>query len=96
MGNNDLTANCQRYPQPGDRVKIIQKQDYSTGELTAGVVERVLTKSRYHRRGHKVRLTTGIIGRVQAYIEKGKEPIPPDSESPSSHLDNFDPDHDLR
>ena len=59
-----------RYPKPGDRVNIIQKKHYHTGELTAGVVRDVLTKKRYHSRGHKVRLESGIIGRVQSFVDE--------------------------
>lgn len=60
----------QRYPKPGDRVNIIQKKHYSTGELTSGVVKEVLTKKRFHPRGHKVRLEGGIIGRVQSFVDE--------------------------
>lgn len=60
----------QRYPKPGDLVNIIQKQHYATGELTSGVVKDVLTKKRFHPRGHKVRLINGIIGRVQSFVDE--------------------------
>lgn len=63
----------QRYPKPGDRVNIIQKVHYKTGELTTGVVKDVLTRSRYHHRGHKVRLTDGTIGRVQSFVDEAGE-----------------------
>ena len=59
----------QRYPKPGDRVNIIQKKHYGTGELTTGVVGRVLTRARFHSRGHKVRLEDGTIGRVQSFVD---------------------------
>ncbi len=57
-----------RYPKPGDRVKVIEKQNYGTGILTEGIVQDVLTHSEFHPRGHKVRLTNGIIGRVQEFV----------------------------
>lgn len=57
------------YPQPGDRVKVVQKTDYVTGKLTEGIVKEVLTKKRHHSRGHKVRLESGIIGRVQEFVD---------------------------
>lgn len=63
-----------RIPQPGDRVKVIEKKNYPTGKLTEGVVRDVLTKSETHPRGHKVRLTCGIIGRVQEYLDKKDPP----------------------
>jgi uncharacterized repeat protein (TIGR03833 family) len=52
----------------GSRVKIVQKQHQSTGQLTEGVVKDLLTNSAVHHRGIKVRLMNGIIGRVQEVI----------------------------
>ena len=46
-------------------VEIVQKQDQRTGELTEGVVKRVLTKSPNHTHGIKVQLETGEVGRVK-------------------------------
>ncbi|OGY29720.1 MAG: hypothetical protein A3A61_00100 [Candidatus Woykebacteria bacterium RIFCSPLOWO2_01_FULL_43_14] len=60
----------QRYPKPGDKVNVIQKIHYETGDLTTGIVKDVLTKSRFHHRGHKVRLTDGTIGRVQSFVDE--------------------------
>lgn len=60
----------QRYPKVGDKVNVIQKIHYTTGELTTGVVKDILTRSRFHPRGHKVRLTNGIIGRIQSYADE--------------------------
>lgn len=60
----------QRYPKPGDEVNVIQKIHYETGELTTGTVQNVLTHSRYHHRGHKVRLTDGTIGRIQSFVDE--------------------------
>ena len=50
-------------PRIGDTVIIIIKpyQDYNCEQ---GVVQRVLTKKRYHSRGHKVLLKSGKIGRT--------------------------------
>lgn len=50
---------------PGKLVKVVQKQHQRTGQLTEGIVKDILTSSAVHPRGIKVRLTTGIIGRVQ-------------------------------
>ncbi len=63
-----------RYPEPGDKVKIVQKKDCSSRRLTVGVVKKVLTKKAVHPRGHKVRLTNGIIGRVQEFSDEKKQP----------------------
>jgi len=51
--------------RPGLEVAIVLKKDQRTGKLTRGVVKDILTKSSYHRRGIKVRLTDGQVGRVQ-------------------------------
>ena len=55
--------------KPGLRVNITQKHDQRSGKLTAGIVEDILTKSPFHSRGIKVRLTTGEVGRVQEIVE---------------------------
>ena len=59
-----------RYPKPGEKVKVVQKKDYASGELTEGIVRDVLTSKKFHPRGHKVRLTSGIIGRVQQFSDQ--------------------------
>ncbi len=73
-----------RYPKPGDRVKVAQKKDYASGKLTEGVVKDVLTRQENHSRGHKVRLTNGIIGRIQAFSDQKESPAPPKSPKPPS------------
>jgi uncharacterized repeat protein (TIGR03833 family) len=52
----------------GARVKIVQKQDQRTGNLTEGIVQNILTKSGTHPHGIKVRLESGIVGRVREII----------------------------
>lgn len=64
-----------RYPKPGEKVKIVQKKDYDSGDLTEGVVKDVLTSKKFHPRGHKVRLTDGIIGRIQKFSDQKEEEI---------------------
>jgi uncharacterized repeat protein (TIGR03833 family) len=54
--------------KPGTKVMIVQKEHQRSGELTEGIVKDLLTNSLYHPRGIKVRLTNGIIGRVQKII----------------------------
>lgn len=61
-----------RYPKPGDKVKVARKKDYASGVLTEGVVKDVLTSKQFHPRGHKVRLTNGIIGRVQEFVDQAE------------------------
>lgn len=52
----------------GAVVNVVQKQDQGTGKLTQGVVARILTNSSNHPRGIKVKLESGIVGRVQEII----------------------------
>ncbi len=56
----------------GLEVKVVQKQDQRTGQLTRGVVKDILTNSKNHPHGIKVRLESGIVGRVKEIIlQKG-------------------------
>ena len=48
-----------------DLVEVIQKHHQRSGELTEGLVKRILTKSPNHPHGIKVQLTTGEVGRVK-------------------------------
>lgn len=49
----------------GATVKVVQKQDQRSNKLTEGVVATILTKSATHPHGIKVRLESGIVGRVK-------------------------------
>jgi uncharacterized repeat protein (TIGR03833 family) len=51
--------------RPGMRVAIVLKEDQPTGELTTGIVRDLLTSSNDHPRGIKVRLASGLVGRVK-------------------------------
>ena len=55
--------------KPGARVRVVQKQDQSSGKLTEGIVQDILTKSASHPHGIKVRLQNGIIGRDKEIVE---------------------------
>lgn len=59
--------------RPGQRVKIVQKQDQYTGELTEGVVKDLLTRSARHPHGIKVRLEDGTVGRVKEIEQSQQE-----------------------
>ena len=50
-------------PKVGDKVEIIIKP-YHKKIKVIGIVKDVLTKKKYHSRGHKVRLECGTIGRI--------------------------------
>ncbi|PKN85706.1 MAG: hypothetical protein CVU51_08370 [Deltaproteobacteria bacterium HGW-Deltaproteobacteria-1] len=52
----------------GARVKVVQKKDQRTGILTDGIVLNLLTKSGTHPHGIKVRLESGIVGRVKEIL----------------------------
>jgi uncharacterized repeat protein (TIGR03833 family) len=52
----------------GATVMVVQKQHQRSGELTEGIVARILTNSSNHPQGIKVLLTTGKVGRVKQII----------------------------
>ena len=52
----------------GIRVQIVQKQDQRSGKLTEGTVDEILTTSATHPHGIKVRLVSGVVGRVKVII----------------------------
>ncbi|MFO7730699.1 MAG: YwbE family protein [Spirochaetia bacterium] len=54
----------------GQQVDVVKKQDQGTGHLTDGVVDRILTKSAYHPHGIKVRLASGVVGRIKKIYNK--------------------------
>ncbi len=52
----------------GSEVEVVLKADQRTGKLTRGRVAEILTSSRFHPHGIKVRLENGQVGRVQNII----------------------------
>ncbi|MED4401857.1 YwbE family protein [Metabacillus fastidiosus] len=52
----------------GKKVKVVQKQDQRSGKLTEGVVSAILTNAAVHPHGIKVRLESGIVGRVKEIL----------------------------
>ena len=52
----------------GIEVEVIQKH-HRSGELTEGIVKKLLTKSPNHPHGIKVMLEDGVVGRVKNIIE---------------------------
>ncbi|MCK5638823.1 MAG: YwbE family protein [Flavobacteriaceae bacterium] len=54
----------------GIEVEIVQKQDQRSGNLTEGVVKRILTNSPNHPHGIKVQIETGEIGRVKNVLSE--------------------------
>ncbi len=57
----------------GMLVRIVLKKDQRSGNLTEGVVSKILTKSPRHPHGIKVRLEDGQVGRVKEIDED--EPV---------------------
>lgn len=49
----------------GATVEVVQKHHQRSGELTEGIVQSILTNSPQHPHGIKVRLESGVVGRVK-------------------------------
>ena len=49
-------------------VGVVLKEDQSSGYLTYGKVQKILTSSPTHPHGIKVRLNTGEVGRVKEIL----------------------------
>lgn len=54
--------------ETGKKVKVVQKQDQRSGKLIEGVVKDILTNSKTHHHGIKVRLEDGRVGRVKEIL----------------------------
>ena len=52
----------------GLEVRIVLKEDQRSGQLTEGVVKRILTNSPTHPHGIKVELETREVGRVKEIV----------------------------
>jgi len=52
----------------GMNVGIVLKEDQSSGYITYGKVQKILTNSPTHPHGIKVRLTSGEVGRVKEFV----------------------------
>ncbi|MEL4304523.1 YwbE family protein [Methanococcoides sp. LMO-2] len=52
----------------GAKVGIVLKKDQRSGNITHGVVKRILTKSSSHPHGIKVQLEDGQVGRVKEIL----------------------------
>lgn len=57
-----------RHIRGGCLVDVVQKQDQRTGRLTRGRVKDILTRSATHPHGIKVRLDSGVVGRVKQVL----------------------------
>ena len=71
MENNSQDGRKKKNIEIGFLVEIVQKRDQQSGNLTEGLVKRILTKSAHHPHGIKVMLDTGEVGRVKNIIPEG-------------------------
>lgn len=60
-----MNGNTRAHIKPGLRVSVVQKKDQRSGKLTEGIVKEILTNSPTHPHGIKVRMESGIVGRVK-------------------------------
>ena len=60
-----LDGRNRRNIEIGTEVEVVQKHHQRSGELTDGIVKKILTKSPNHPHGIKVMLETGEVGRVK-------------------------------
>jgi uncharacterized repeat protein (TIGR03833 family) len=60
-----MNGRTRTHIQKGQAVQVVQKHDQRSGTLTEGVVQDILTNSANHPHGIKVRLTSGVVGRVK-------------------------------
>lgn len=63
-----LDGRIRKNVQVGQLVEIVQKKDQRSGELTEGIIKRILTNAQNHPHGIKVMLDTGEVGRIKNII----------------------------
>lgn len=54
----------------GLKVNIVEKQNQKSGDLTEGIIADILTNSKTHPHGIKVRLENGEVGRVEEILKE--------------------------
>jgi len=60
-----MSGNIRNQLSIGLAVSVVQKNHQRSGKLTRGNIERILTNSPNHPHGIKVKLDSGIVGRVK-------------------------------
>ena len=65
MESNKIDGKRRKNIQIGKTVEVVQKHHQRSGELTLGIVKRILTNSSNHPHGIKVQLENGEVGRVK-------------------------------
>ena len=69
MESKNLDGRKRSNIQVGSMVEVVQKHDQRTGQLTEGIVKKILTNSQNHPHGIKVQLESGEVGRVKNILE---------------------------
>ncbi|MFK8013728.1 MAG: YwbE family protein [Marinicellaceae bacterium] len=64
-----MNGNNRKNIKAGIKVSVVQKNHQRTNQLTQGLVQDILTNSATHPHGIKVRLDSGIVGRVKKIHE---------------------------
>lgn len=54
----------------GEKVRVVQKKDQRSGELTEGIVSKILTNAATHPHGIKAMLDDGNVGRVKEIVQE--------------------------
>jgi len=67
--SNQLDGCIRKNITIGAEVEVVKKQDQRSGDLTWGIVRRILTKSPTHPHGIKVQLESREVGRVKTIFE---------------------------
>ena len=65
MKPDRVNGNIRKNIKIGTEVEIVQKHHQRNGELTTGIVKKILTNSQNHPHGINVMLETGEVGRVK-------------------------------
>ena len=69
MRMNTKNGQLRKEIKTGLKVAVVQKQDQRSGKLTEGIVQRILTNSASHPHGIKVKLASGVVGRVKQILD---------------------------
>tara|TARA_B100000780_G_scaffold250689_1_gene196946 strand:+ start:4909 stop:5100 length:192 start_codon:yes stop_codon:yes gene_type:complete len=63
-----MNGTTRKHIKIGANVRVTQKNNQKTGQLTEGIVQRILTNSTSHPHGIKVQLISGLVGRVKSIL----------------------------
>ena len=63
-----MNGTTRKHIKIGANVRVTQKNNQKIGQLTEGIVQRILTNSTSHPHGIKVQLISGLVGRVKSTL----------------------------